>query len=828
MEVKHYSNIFLDKTAEAHKYTSKNQGGGNNSLPPRNRIEHGQRIQNKLRNIWKQVQDEKKDTKAISINTKLGTYLEFESTLNYRLNTKSLESIKDGIRLLNVRKETKDKETFVNKATVFIPKGKENYFLKKVNAYLDLAKNTKKGNPANKNLIDSINDIKLAVLESFWTGSKDWIPKEELAWCEVWISSDSEKAEVEFRNVLKTLNIESKKEKISFPERRVLFIKANKNLLQNLIENTDLIAEIRRATETAAFFVNLENAEQTEWVDELLKRLKVNKNNSTCISILDTGINNGHMLLKTVLNNKQCYTYKNEWGTYDHGGHGTSMAGLSVFGDLQNALESNDEIIIDHCLESYKILPPKGENNPQLYGAITTEAISNLIIDNPSKHRIICMAITAPKYETGDGSPSSWSASIDELTSGYIDGIQKLFLVSAGNINEREDWMNYPNSNITRTVQNPAQSWNAITVGAYTEKCTIDFQEYGNKEVVAKAGELSPYSSTSANWDDKWPIKPEIVLEGGNLIKDSMGCFECEDLSVLTTNYKPQQNQLTTICATSAATAQASWMAAKLQSMYPNVWPETIRALLIHSAEWTDAMKKQFLKGNNKGDYKNLLRICGYGVPNLEKAIKCANNSVNLIIQSELQPFDKIKSAYKSKDMHIHEIPWPKKVLEQLFDTQVEMKVTLSYFIEPGPGEIGWKDRYRYPSCALRFDVNGSDTKEVFMSRISKAVEEENDDIIKSGGGNVKWLLGPNNRNVGSIHSDVWKGTASALATSNLIAVYPAVGWWRERHHLGRWNHKIRYSLVVSISTPKVTTDLYTPIMNKIKIDNKVKVEIPT
>lgn len=827
MEIRHYNNIFLDKTAEAHRYISRKQGGESLKIPPRNRIEHGRKIQNKLQEIWKQVEESDRTRSAVSLSTRQGTYLEFESKPDFALSTKSLEFAPSGIRILNIRKEETQDGLIINKATVFIPKGKENYFLKKVDAYIN--EDDKRSNkPKNQKLISSIEDIKLAVLESFWIGMKEWMPKDEAVWCEVWLSIDSDEAESQFRQITSSLGIEIKKEKLSFPERRVVVLKANRVMLKKIIESTHLVAEIRRATETAAFFVNLENKEQTEWALELLERLNVNPKTNTCISILDTGINNGHMLIKPVLKDENCYAYDVKWGTFDHNGHGTKMAGLSIFGDLQTALECNDEIALDHCLESYKILPPNGENLPELYGAITAESVSSLIIENPDKKRVICMAVTAPKYETGDGSPSSWSAAIDELTSGYIDDIQKLFLVSAGNINDRDDWSNYPDSNITRTVQNPGQAWNAVTVGAYTQKCTFDVEAYGEKEVVAKVGELSPYSSTSMSWESKWPIKPEIVLEGGNLIKDSFGCFECEDLSVLTTNHNPQQSQFTTICATSAATAQAAWMAAKLQSMYPNAWPETIRALLIHSAEWTDAMKKQFLDGSSKNDYKKLLRTCGYGIPNLERAIQCANNSVNLIIQSELQPFDKQKDRYVSKDMHIHEIPWPKDVLEQLFDTQVEMKITLSYFIEPGPGEIGWKDRYRYPSCALRFDVNGSDTKEVFMSRISKAIEDENNDIARSGGGNVQWLLGPNNRNVGSIHSDVWQGTAAALATSNLIAVYPAVGWWRERHHLGRWDHKIRYSLVVSISTPEITADLYTPIINKIKVENKVKVEITT
>ena len=161
-------------------------------------------------------------------------------------------------------------------------------------------------------------------------------------------------------------------------------------------------------------------------------------------------------------------------------------------------------------------------------------------------------------------------------------------------------------------------------------------------------------------------------------------------------------------------------------------------------------MKEQFLESESKTDYKKLLRICGYGVPNLERAISCAENSVNLIIESEIQPFELIKSNVKTKEMDIYELPWPKNVLEGLFNTEVTLKVTLSYFIEPSPGEIGWKDKYKYSSCNLRFDINGANTKEELMARISKAVELEEDISTASG---VKWTLGSNNRTNGSIHS---------------------------------------------------------------------------
>jgi len=53
---------------------------------------------------------------------------------------------------------------------------------------------------------------------------------------------------------------------------------------------------------------------------------------------------------------------------------------------------------------------------------------------------------------------------------------------------------------------------------------------------------------------------------------------------------------------------------------------------------------------------------------------------------------------------------------------------------------------------------------------------------------------------------------AADLADANKIAVFPVIGWWRERKYLGRSNNKIRYSLIISIEPPDTEVDLYTPI----------------
>ncbi|MTH54107.1 S8 family serine peptidase [Bacillus mangrovi] len=822
MGVNRYDNLFIQRNINPFPYTSKIKGR-DKKLPPRDRENHGLRLQRQLDHLWQEAKEQDDYRTAVSLPIRQGTYIEFESLPDFDLASKSLEDRAKGIRLLNVR-TVKVQEKEVKKATVFVPKGKENNYLKKVEEYLN--NETKTGKPKNQKLINSIENIKLAVLESFWPISQiKWIPEGKPEWCEVWLSSDLKEVEENFRRLIsQTLNLPLQKEALRFPERTVVLLKANRTQLMELILLSSDIAEIRKAAEINSFFIDMENSEQSDWARELVERIEIDDELDVCICILDTGINNGHVMIEPLLRDEDRNSYDDAWGLDDHNGHGTKMAGLSAFGDIKAALEESGKIKIYHNLESSKIIPNTGENDPKLYGAITSTVISNHMINNPHRKRIICMAVTAPKYETGDGSPSSWSAAIDETTSGFLDEEKKLFIVSAGNINDNNEWTNYPESNMSLSVQNPAQSWNALSVGAYTEKTEVEARQHKGMKVVAPNGGLSPFSSTSLVWDNKWPIKPEILMEGGNALKDSFGCYTSEELSSLTTYYKPFERHFDYINATSAATAKAAWMAARIQSKYPDAWPETLRGLMVHSAEWTETMKSQFLEGTQKKDYRKLLRICGFGVPDLNRAIYCMNNSVNLIVQSELQPYDrKADGSYKTKDMHIHELPWPKDILLGMGESNVKMKVTLSYFIEPGPGEIGWKDRYRYPSCLLRFDVNGTDSKESFLQRINAAANSDDNDL-DSGGGNVKWVLGKQNRHLGSIHSDLWEGTAAELATSNFIGIYPAVGWWRERSWIGRWDRKIRYSLIVSLISEEETVDLYTPIITSIKTTVPIKI----
>ena len=594
-------------------------------------------------------------------------------------------------------------------ATVFIPSGKENHFLKKITEYA--SEETINGNPKNAAFVQSVEDMRLAVLQSFWRDDVGLMPRGATAvWCEVWLRGTSDEAEHRFRETATAIGLDVQPRSLSFPERIVLLVRATREQLGNLIESSPDIAEFRRAKETARFFLELENRDQTEWVNDLHQRLRVNPKATVAVCVLDTGVNNGHTLLQPVLADADCHSVDWNWGTNDDGGHGTLMCGVAAYGDLSKALQHNHPVVVEHCLESAKILPPENNNDPGLYGDITLQGMYRAEIQAPNRSRIACMAVTS-KDGRDRGRPSSWSAAIDKITSGYDDDSRRLFVVSAGNIEEPDGWSEYPQSNMSHSIHDPGQSWNALTVGAYTERAVLSEPSLQDHLPLAQPGQLSPFSSTSETWEGKWPVKPDIVLEGGNLARGTDGLItQCDDLSLLSTGHQPTRRQFDPINATSASAAQAAWMAAQIQTRYPQAWPETVRGLIIHSAEWPTALKQQFLNANSHGkysksEYGRLLRICGYGVPNLSKALACASNSLTLVSESEIQPYTKKagRSYCSTKDMHLHRLPWPREILLERGEMPVSLRITLSYFIEPGPGEIGWKDKYRYASYGLRF-----------------------------------------------------------------------------------------------------------------------------
>ena len=340
-------------------------------------------------------------------------------------------------------------------------------------------------------------------------------------------------------------------------------------------------------------------------------------------------------------------------------------------------------------------------------------------------------------------------------------------------------------------------------------------EDYAGWTSVAPPGDLSPFSRTSVSFQRQWPIKPEIVLEGGNAAASPAGTdFDWPDsLCVLTTGHEPATRLLTTTRATSAATAAAAHMAAAVSAQYPGFWPETIRGLVAHSGRWTEAMMQRFGAAPTGRNHREALaRRYGYGVPTLDRCLRSATNALTLIVQDTIHPFD----AGKLREMHVHDLPWPRDALEGLGEIPVTLRATLSYFIEPSPTRRGWRRRYRYASHQLRFELQqATETNDEFRKRLNKRALDEEEER-PTGGDDDNWFLGRQTRNRGSLHSDIWTGTAAELAARGRVAVFPVTGWWKELQRRDKSSLGARYALLLSIESPVEDVDVWTPVAQEV------------
>ncbi|MGV3520264.1 S8 family peptidase [Luteitalea sp.] len=502
------------------------------------------------------------------------------------------------------------------------------------------------------------------------------------------------------------------------------------------------------------------------------------------------------------------------------------MAGLAAYGDLAGPLQTPQPVTLKHCVESVKILPPVGANPPELYGALTSQAVSRPEVTAPLRKRAFSLAVTSTDGRDR-GEPTSWSAAIDALASGrsfdpatqglvYLDddGFRRLFVVSAGNVTVQE--LAYLDRCDVEPVHDPAHAWNALTVGAFTEKGDPGTGWEGWAP-VGTPGDLSPFSTTSVPFQASWPIKPDVVFEGGNRAHDGHGNSEdaVSNLNLLTTHFRPAERLLTLTRATSAAGAQVARLCALILADYPDFAPETVRGLIVHSARWTPAMRAHLGGASGKRGLASLLRRYGFGVPNQQRALRSAGDALTLIAEATIHPF----AEGKMREMHVHSLPWPKEALEQLGATAVSLRVTLSYFVEPNPGRRGWKKRHRYASHGLRFDVKtAEETFDDFRKRLNEKALEDDDVRPSTAGDSSKWYLGEQTRNKGSLHSDIWVGTAADLAARGAIGVYPVSGWWKDLPKRDRSAVGAAYSLIVSIETEAENTDIWTPVAQQIGV----------
>ena len=804
-----------------------NIGGGG---APRIRAEHGAMIEAQFEAAFREADENRPEDDRVGAAE--GVYIEVDLRRGSNPE-KVLQRKRDGV----LPGAAKPQENGDLRIALYVPDEARPVLEEIVRDYREGNLNNNGAAPNHKK-IEPIEAIRRARLETFWTDNAEAMPQgaQDTIWWEVWCFPGMDNRVADAAGRLGCLIAEAHYW-LSFPEAVVIPVKTTRATIELLLFATAGVSELRRASTTPAFFLEQDAEEQLQWTEDLAERVRWPAGDAPAVCLLDTGVNRAHMLIEPSLSAADLLMINPDWGGDDHDGHGTGMAGLALFGDLTPRLEDAAEIDLSHRLESVKIVPPNGfpANQPESYGSITQSSVAISEINNSERDRFFCLAVT---NENVSGSrATTWSAAIDQAAIGKMagdenDAPRRLFVISAGNAPPEIDPANILDAD-ELPVEDPAQAWNALTVGGYTNKTVIGDVGYEDWTPLRAAGDISPFTRTSVTWPQgRAPIKPDIVMEAGNRASSPLGTevLSLDSLAPLSTGDDVATHPLVPFAATSAAAAQAARLAAQISAAHPGLWPETIRALVVHSAEWTPHMKAQLLAANGKTAKYPLLRRFGHGVPDFARASASATNHLALIAENEIQPFRMVrdengKRHKKFGDCHYYKLPWSTDVLEGLGEQDVRLKLTLSYFIEPNPGRFAAIDPQRYQSFGLRFDLKRrAETEQNFVERVNAL---ERDDPLAGGpdgGDNSGWMFGPNSISSGSLHCDEWVGPAVQLAARNVVCVKPVTGWWKDSAK--NCSRTGRYSMVLTLSSPDMVVDLHTPIQTSVEAGIGVEIAV--
>jgi hypothetical protein len=721
-----------------------------------------------------------------------------------------------------LRTERHDDRT--ESALLFVPDDARAFLQGRIRSYGQMQGNQPR---PDVDRFERVETIRAAETRSLFVGDINFASS-EMVWWELWVRHDGTIAEG-VAAVARLAALDIHEDRLIFPDTTVLFVHASaEGILGFASRIPGAISEIRKATGTIEPFLDrgLRGFGPQDWTADLAKRIVPPPQEANAVCALDTGVAALHPLIAPGLHG--AWAYDAAWGTDDHhpqGGHGTPLAGLALYGDLEPLMNDTRHVQLTHAVESMKLLPPRGfpRTRAPSYGVVTEGAVALVEAERPNVRRAFCLANSASDFSPER--PSSWSGALDQITSGSMPGDQadgvaaaerpkRLMIVATGN----RPGGKLADVQLSHPLEDPSQSWNALTIGGFTRKDTPPKHPPGLKPVVP-ANHRSPFSLGSKSLSsDLTPIKPEVLFEAGNMIADPSGDCDWEpSVSLLAPGSNVLHEPLVPFWATSAAAGMAGYFVGSLQAALPDLWPETHRALAVDSAHWPEPIRKRLIgrgqhwKTGSKGEKQAVLREVGYGVPDLQRAINSASNDVTLIAQARIQPFVAGQNGGPVfNEMHFYDLPWPKAALEKIENGIVTMKVTLSYFVEPNLSGRAATRPDTYRSFGLRFAMKKrSDTKEQFKRRVSGQQEKDTARARQEGD---FWLLGSNAVQAGSLHCDLWRGRAIDLALHDAIGVYPVTGWWKTHPGQKRFNDKGRYALVISISAPGFTVDMHSEI----------------
>lgn len=509
--------------------------------------------------------------------------------------------------------------------------------------------------------------------------------------------------------------------------------------------------------------------------------------------------------------------------------HGTAMASLICHGEL-DALEQP----IDRKIYVRPVLKPEGFSNrleriPDrvFFEDLIERAVRRIFEgdqDEPAAAptvRIINLSIADPD-RVFHHFPGPTARLIDWLSYKY----NVLFCVCAGNyvseINLGVDAEEFGDLNdeekVTTTLAainankrnrrifSPAESINAITIGALHDDMSGEFASGSRFDVLPECTLPSPISTLGHGFRSS--IKPEIFFPGGRQLYQFIGDGTYETSTfphgpgqkVATSPVNSGERTRTVYTrGTSNATALASRSAGLIYSALEQLFDERgeevpdksiaplLKAMLVHGASWgisSNIISSHLgLVGFDKK--RECSRFVGYGIPDIGKSLECSANRATAI------GFGIIK-----KDQR-HEFRYPLPVSLSGLNVWRKLTITLAWL-----SPIGAENR-KYRRAALTFEPKGLDSK------IGGARSEAQWQQVKNG----------------TVQHEIFEGSKVVAFLQQDEIVIPV----QCREDAGALDAEVPYGIAVSLEVKEdVEIPIYDEVRDAIEIPTRIRLENQT
>lgn len=383
--------------------------------------------------------------------------------------------------------------------------------------------------------------------------------------------------------------------------------------------------------------------------------------------------------------------FGDQYGSAVEQRHGTAIASVILHGDL-NA--PDPEQPVRRRLYIRPVLYPQPDGFDGVREIMPPDRLSIDLIwrafirmfDGEGVEEATAPSVRVVNLSLGDakrrfaGVMSPWARLIDHLAWRY----NVLILVSAGNITERlpldalAQWAEFENvegperqamllrailrRRATRRLLAPSEAVNALSVGAaHSDNVAPNGQ--AAMAVDPYVSPVLPNMSSALGLGFKRTIKPELLFPGGKeQVRANSTHAPIEigpvtrpanffGIGVASPGPVGQTNRKLNMSGTSVATALATHSALRIlealdelpeDPAHPTIDPAyhavILKALLVHSARWdgdaADALK-EIINENGKLHWEHerdeISRFLGFGCPDIERVVDCAENRATLI-----------------------------------------------------------------------------------------------------------------------------------------------------------------------------------------------------